>query len=112
MVTSDQDSTAAWETLTNIFCFLGEDGPLLARVAARVYTLGDLEKSSRSQRKIKTGRSEPTHRLRITAVLKVEKFYPDTLRQTEHLLVSLRAQPNALNWSVMRQDFAGFFLRG
>lgn len=91
MVTYDQDSTAAWETLRNIFGFLDEDGPLLARAAAQVYTLGDLEKSSRSQRKTKAGRSEHSDRLRITAVLKVDKFYPDTLRQTEHLLISLRA---------------------
>ena len=52
-----------------------------------------------------------THRLRITAILEVDKFYPDTIGKTEHLLVSLRAQPNALDWSMMRQDLASFCLR-
>lgn len=46
-----QDSIAAWETLTRVFGLLDEGEPLLARVVAQAYTLGDLEKSSTSQRK-------------------------------------------------------------
>lgn len=43
--TYGQDSTAVWETPTGIFGLLDEDEPLLARAAARAYTLDDLERS-------------------------------------------------------------------
>lgn len=48
-----RDSIAAWETVTGIVDLLDENEPLLARVAARAYTLGDLERSSTSQWKVK-----------------------------------------------------------
>ena len=44
--TYGRDSSAAWETAMEIVGLLDENEPLLARVAARAYTLGDLERSS------------------------------------------------------------------
>lgn len=43
------DSIAAWETATEIVGLLDENEPLLARVAARAYTLDDLERPLTSQ---------------------------------------------------------------
>lgn len=67
------------ETLTDTVGLPDENELLLARVAARAYILGDLERSLTSQRKAKV-QSGPTHRLRITTVLEVDKLYPDTVR--------------------------------
>lgn len=79
--TRDQGLIAAGEILTDISGLLDEVEPLLAGVAAQAYTRGDLEKPSIDQRKTeKSNGFRTTHRLCITAVLEINKFYPDTIR--------------------------------
>ena len=55
--TYGQDLIAALETSTGIVGLLDANEPRLARVAARAYTLDDLERSSTSQREAKEDKS-------------------------------------------------------
>lgn len=75
-----QDLIAVWEITTGIVGLLGENEPLLARGAAQAYTLGDLERSSKSQQSKRKTTNRLAHRLRVTAILEVDELYPDTVR--------------------------------